>query len=84
MVALGGLDALAFAGGIGENSWQMRQQVCSGMEYLGIHLNPIANRAPTQGDRVISLPCSSVALIVVNTNEELMVMRETVRVLASS
>jgi acetate kinase len=81
---LGGLDALAFAGGIGENSWQVRQKVCSGMEHLGIHLNATANRTPAQGDRLISLPCSSVAVVVVNTNEELMVAREAARVLASS
>jgi len=80
--ALGGIDALAFAGGIGENSWRVRREVCSGLEYLGIHFNPSANRAPASGDRIISLPCSRVAVVVVNTNEELMVARETVRVLA--
>jgi len=82
--ALGGLDALAFAGGIGENSWQVRQQVCSGLDFLGIHLNPAANCAPAQGDRVISLPCSPVAVLVIYTNEELMVARETVRVLEAA
>jgi acetate kinase len=81
--ALGGLDALAFAGGIGENSWHVRQEVCSGLEYLGIHLNPAINRAPAPGDHVISLPCSRVAVLVVYTNEELMVARETVRVLVA-
>ncbi len=82
--ALGGIDALAFAGGIGENSWRVRQHVCSGLEYLGIHLDQEANRAPAQGDRVISLPCSLVATLVIYTNEELMVARETAKVLASS
>jgi acetate kinase len=82
--ALGGLDALAFAGGIGENSWRVRQQVCNELEFLGIHLNQEANRAPAHGDRVISLPCSRVAVLVVYTNEELMVARETAKVLATS
>ena len=82
--ALGGLDALAFAGGIGENSWYVRQQVCGGLEYLGIHLNQAANRAPAHDDRVISLPCSRVAVVVIYTNEELMVARETAKVLAPS
>ena len=81
--ALGGLDALAFAGGIGENSWRVREQVCSGLEFLGIHLNQEANRAPAHSDRVISLPCSRVAVMVIYTNEELMVARETTKVLAS-
>jgi acetate kinase len=82
--ALEGLDALAFAGGIGENSWRVRQQVCAGLEFLGVHLNPEANRAPAHGDRLISLPCSQVAVVVVYTNEELMVARETAKVLSSS
>jgi acetate kinase len=82
--ALGGLDALAFAGGIGENSWRVRQQVCNELEFLGIHLNQEANRAPAHGDRVISLPSSRVAVLVVYTNEELMVARETAKVLATS
>jgi acetate kinase len=82
--ALGGLDALAFAGGIGENSWRVREQVCTGLEFLGIHLNQEANRAPAHSDRVISLPCSRVALMVIYTNEELIVARETARVLAST
>jgi acetate kinase len=81
--ALGGLDALAFAGGIGENSWRVREQVCSGLEFLGIHLNQEANRAAAHSDRVISLPCSRVAVMVIHTNEELMVARETAKVLAS-
>jgi acetate kinase len=82
--ALGGIDALAFAGGIGENSWHIRQQVCRGLEFLGLQLNPAANCAPAQGDRVISLPCSRVAILVICTNEELMVARETAKVLAPS
>jgi acetate kinase len=82
--ALGGLDAVAFAGGIGENSWRIRDEVCSGLGFLGLHLDPEANRLPTQGDRVISAPGSAIAVLVVHTNEELMVARETVKVLAAA
>lgn len=82
--ALGGLDAVAFAGGIGENSWRIREQVCSGLEFLGLHFDPEANRLPAQGDRVISAPDSAIAVLVVHTNEELMVARETVKVLAAT
>jgi acetate kinase len=82
--AMGGLDVLAFAGGIGENSWRVRQQVCGGLEFLGIHLNQEANRAPAHGDRVISLSRSRVSVLVIYTNEELMVARETAKVLASA
>ena len=82
--ALEGLDALAFAGGIGENSWRIRERVCGGLGHLGLHLDLAANRAPAHGDRIISLPCSRVVVVVVHTNEELVVARETVRVLAAA
>ncbi len=80
-VALGGLDAVAFAGGIGENSWQVRQEVCRGLEFLGLRLDDEKNRAPGSNDRIISSRDSKVAVLVVYTNEEIIVARETVRVL---
>jgi len=80
--ALGGVDAVAFAGGIGENSWRIREGVCQGLEFLGLHLDPEANRRPATSDRIISAPASRVAALVVYTNEELMVARETVKVLS--
>jgi len=82
--ALGGLDAVAFSGGIGENSWRIRDQVCSGLDFLGLRLDPEANRLPAHGDRVISAPDSAITVLVVHTNEELMVARETVKVLATA
>jgi acetate kinase len=81
--AMGGLDAVAFAGGIGENSWRTRAEVCSGMEFLGIRVDPKSNLAPSRTDRIISLPGSPVSVLVVFTNEELMVARETLRVLSA-
>ena len=80
--AMGGLDAVAFAGGIGENSCRVRHEVCQDMEFLGIYLDPEANRLPVRADRLISSPASGVAIMVVYTNEEIMVARETERVLA--
>jgi acetate kinase len=82
--AMGGLDAVAFAGGIGENSWRIREQVCTGLEFLGLHLDLAANRRPAQGDRVITTPGSPVTALVVCANEELMVARETARFLAAT
>ncbi len=81
--AMGGLDAVAFAGGIGENSWRVREAVCRGTEFLGISLDEEVNRQPASGDRLISCPTSRVALLIVYTNEEIIVARETVRVLTS-
>ena len=80
--AMGGLDAVAFAGGIGENSWRVRQDVCRNLEFLGIELDEEKNRLASSGDRVISSADSKVAVLVVFTNEEIIVARETVRVLA--
>lgn len=78
---MGGLDAVAFAGGIGENAWRVRQEICRDMEFLGIRLDEERNRAPGTSDRTISAADSRVAVLVVHTNEELMVARETERVL---
>jgi len=80
--AMGGLDAVAFAGGIGENSWRVRQEVCRNLAFLGIELDEEKNRLPSNDDRVISNADSKVAVLVVYTNEEIIVARETVRVLA--
>jgi acetate kinase len=82
--AMGGLNAVAFAGGIGENSWQVRQEVCRDMEFLGIRLDEESNRQPAHADRIISCPNSGVAVLVIYTNEELVVARETARVLEGS
>jgi acetate kinase len=82
--AMGGLDAVAFAGGIGENSWRIRQEVCRDMEFLGIELEEEKNRLPARGDRVISSANSRVAALVIYTNEEIVVARETARVLAEN
>lgn len=79
---LGGLDALAFAGGIGENSWRIRERVCDGLGFLGVELDPARNRRPGSRDAIVSAPGSPAAVVVVRTNEELVVARETVRVLA--
>jgi acetate kinase len=82
--AMGGLDAIAFAGGIGENSWKVREASCRDLGFLGVELDADANRQPSTSDRIISTPSARVAIGVVYTNEEVVVARETVRVLAGS
>lgn len=74
--AMGGLDAVAFTGGIGENSAGLRALCTTGLEFLGIRLDPIAN-VSGEGDRLVSLAESRVKLVVLQTNEELIVARET-------
>lgn len=75
IVELGGLDAIGFAGGIGENSPAIRARVLENLAELGIELDPAAN-ASGSGERRISSAASRVAVWVVPTNEELIVARQ--------
>jgi acetate kinase len=72
--ALGGLDAIVFTAGIGENSRSLRERVCQDAAWLGVELDAAANQA--NGPR-ISTPASRVAAWVIPTNEELMIARHT-------
>jgi acetate kinase len=72
--ALGGVDAIVFTAGIGENSRSLRERVCRDAAWLGIELDETANQA--NGPR-ISTPGSRVTALVIPTNEELMIARHT-------
>lgn len=76
--ALGGLDAIVFTAGIGENAPAIRERVCRDAAWLGIELDAAAN---ARGGPRISAPGSRVSAWVVPTNEELMIARHTQRVL---
>jgi acetate kinase len=73
--ALGGLDALVFTGGIGENSKLIREQTCQRLQFLGIALDPGLNAQPAS-DRIISTGESGVKVAVVCTQENLQIARE--------
>ncbi len=78
--AMGGLDALVFTGGIGENDDQARAMALEGLEFLGIRLDPERNRETAGGkEGPISTPDSSVQVWVIPTNEELVIARDTVK-----
>lgn len=78
--AMGGLDAIAFAGGIGERGMGVRKRICEGLEFLGIHLDPSLNeKAPEEG--LISHPTSPVKLLIIKTDEERIVAQATVEYL---
>jgi len=77
IVELGGLDAVAFAGGIGENAPTIRAAVLAGLTDLGIAVDPAANTAPAGGERSIHGGTSRVDVWVIPTNEELVVARQT-------
>ena len=76
--AMGGLDAVAFTGGIGENSAALRAACCQGLEFLGISLDAEANQHGS-GDRIVSN--GKIAVLALATNEELMVARRAYKVL---
>lgn len=77
---LGGLDAIAFTGGIGENSARLRAACCRGLEFVGVKIDPERNDGGT-GERVVSSADSSVLVTALPTNEELIVARRAHRIL---
>jgi acetate kinase len=79
---LGRVDGVAFTGGIGEHDASMRAAVLEGLEPLGIELDPEANAAPAGGERVVSRPGSRTAVLVVPTDEELEIARQSLDALA--
>ena len=81
MAALGELDMLFFAGGIGENAPLVRARICDGLKFLGIELNESRN-AETAG--VISAAASRVTVRVIRTDEKLMIARSVLRFCAAT
>ncbi len=84
IVELGGVDAIGFAGGIGENSPATRAAVLAGLEDLGIVIDHAANQASRKDERCISAPTSKTTVWVIPTNEELIVARQTRDVLVAA
>ncbi len=82
MVELGGLDAIAFTGGIGENSPATRAAVVAGLSDLGIEIDSAANKSDATGERRIEAARSPVAIWIIPTNEEVIVARQTRNLLA--
>ncbi len=84
IVELGGVDAIGFAGGIGENSPATRAAVLAGLGDLGIVLDEAANEAPAKHERAIHAAGSQTAVWVIPTNEEIVVARQVRDVLAAT
>lgn len=74
--AMGGLDAVVFTGGIGENAVRVREQVLAPLAFLGIKLDKKANESKEK-EKIITAAGSKVKVVVVPTNEELMIARKT-------
>ena len=77
LAVLGTLDAIVFTGGIGENAAEIRRRSCAGLEGLGLSVDEAANARPTQGIREIQAACGPVKILVIPTNEEKEIARQT-------
>ena len=74
---MGGLDCIVFTAGIGENSPGVREGVCEGLEFLGVQLDKAENAKRVDGIHEVSAKGSRVKVLVIPTNEELVIARET-------
>ena len=85
IAAMNGADAVVFTGGIGENSDIVREMVVKDMEFLGIELDAETNRTKKRGEAAdISKPSSRIKVLVIPTNEELVIARDTRRIAAAN
>jgi len=82
--AMGGLDATVFTGGIGENSSLVRKDTLSDMGFLGIEVDEQKNNQKSSGERDIQTDNSKVKVFIIPTNEELVIARDTMRIVKES
>ena len=81
---LNGADAIVFTAGIGENRADLREAICANLDQLGIVIDSAKNSSTTAQEAVISAANSRVKILVIPTNEELVVAREVKRFLESN
>src|SRR5699024_7875593 len=74
--AMGGVDAIVFTAGLGENSISNREEICKGLEFLGVAIDSDKNNVRGK-ETIVSKEDSEVKVMVVPTNEELMIARDT-------
>ena len=79
-VAMGGLDAIVFTGGVGENQISIRKDICEQLEFLGVNIDDDSNNMRGE-EKLVSKPESKVEVWVIPTNEELMIAKETERLI---
>jgi acetate kinase len=78
--ALGGLDMIIFAGGIGENGPETRKAICANLDYLGVTIDPAKNDNLRGKEKVISKDDTPVKVMVIPTNEELVIAQDTLEI----
>jgi len=80
--AMNGIDAILFTGGIGENSWEVREAACENMDYFGIKIDKALNKTIRGKLQKISTPDSKIEVWIVPTNEELLIARDTLELIS--
>ncbi len=83
LAAMNGADAVVFSGGIGENSVEIRRRICEGLSWLGVQLDGTRNASLVGGEGRIDAEGSRVQLWVIPTNEELLIARDTYRLVTA-
>lgn len=78
--AMSGVDAVVFTGGIGENAVESREEICSGLEYMGLEIDSKTNKGSRGKEKIISGKNSGVTVLVIPTNEELVIAEDTARI----
>jgi acetate kinase len=78
--AMAGVDILIFTGGIGENGWDTRENICSGLEFIGIEFDNTINKGARAKELIISKKDSPVTVMIVPTNEEFVIASDTCRI----
>jgi len=81
--AMGGVDIVIFAGGIGENGPETRESICSNMEYMGLEFDSEKNKGLRGKEVILSKESSKVKVMVVPTNEELVIAEDAQRIIAA-
>ncbi len=80
--AMNGIDIIVFTGGIGENDWETRQGVLESLDYLGVDFDPDKNKGVKGEEKVITKDDSKVTSLIVPTNEELVIARDTSQIVS--
>lgn len=79
--AMGGVDIIVFTGGIGENAPKTREEVCKNFEFIGLDFDHESNAGKRGQEVIISKPGSKITVMVIPTNEELMIASDTERII---
>ena len=80
--AMGGVDVVVFSGGIGENVPIVRREICKNLDFFGIEMDESKNQEAMGKEAIISMAGSKVKVVVIPTNEELVIATDTLRIVA--